>query len=123
MRLKFTFDEKTGSVSCNVRLSKRFTGPPGYCHGGIIATLLDEIMAKLNKLHGVTAVTSEIAVNYLRPVPLRQWLKLESREVKVDGRRRTRAAEIVDERGTVLAKGSGIFIMIDPERIFANRSK
>ncbi len=104
---------------CEVSLEDRYTGPPGHCHGGIIATVLDEIMAKLNKLHSVTAVTSEITVKYLRPVPLHTQLRLEAREVRIEGRRRFREAEIVNQDGEVLARGQGIFITVDPERVFA----
>jgi uncharacterized protein (TIGR00369 family) len=119
MKLKFSFDEAEGRVLCKVRLGKRYTGPPGHCHGGIIATLLDEAMAKLNKLHGVTAMTSEIQVNYLRPVPLQRPLRMEAREVSVEGRRRHRTAEIRDQKGEVLARGTGIFLTVDPEKLFA----
>ena len=119
MGLKFIYDKKRASVICRIKLDARFAGPPGYCHGGIIATLLDEVMAKLNKLHGVTAVTGHLAVDYLRPVPLGRPFRLEAREVRVGGRRRFREAEIVNRKGEVLARGQGVFITVDPARIFA----
>ncbi|HEY1262705.1 MAG TPA: PaaI family thioesterase [Terriglobales bacterium] len=117
MKLKFSFDED--KVSCRFRLSRRFAGPPDHCHGGIIATLLDEIMAKLNKLHDVTAVTSEMTVRYLRPVPLNQSLRMEARETGTEGRRRLRSAEIKNEKGEVLARAEGLFLMVDPQKVFA----
>ncbi len=83
MRLRFTYDEERDCFVCRFRLGKRYTGPPGHCHGGIIATILDEAMGKVNKLRHVIAVTSEMTVNYLKPVPLQQPLRVESREVKV----------------------------------------
>jgi uncharacterized protein (TIGR00369 family) len=51
-------------------LDKRYTGPPGHCHGGIIATILDDAMGKVNKLRHVVALTREMTVEYLKPVPL-----------------------------------------------------
>jgi uncharacterized protein (TIGR00369 family) len=119
MGLQFTFDEAGARVLCQVQLDKRFTGPPGHCHGGIIAVLLDEIMAKLNKLHKVTAVTSEITVKYFRPVQLHKPLRLEAREVSVEGRRRLRTAEIYSEKDEVMARGTGTFVTVDPEKVFA----
>jgi uncharacterized protein (TIGR00369 family) len=119
MRLKFTYDKKNSRVIGRTRLAPRFAGPPGYAHGGIIATILDEAMAKLNKLHGVTAVTGHLAVDYLRPVPLAQPIRLEAHEVRTSGRRRFREAEIITSTGEVLARGQGIFITIDPEKMFA----
>ena len=119
MQLEFIFDQEAAMVTCDLSLGNRYTGPPGYCHGGIIATLLDEVMAKLNKLHGVTAVTSEITVKYLRPVPLQTHLKVAAHEVRVEGRRRFREADLSRVNGEVLAQGQGTFVTVDPERIFA----
>ena len=119
MALKFSFDHKQARVTCHTNLGSRFAGPPGYCHGGIIATLLDEVMAKLNKLHGVIAVTGHLSVEYRRPVPLGQPIRLEAREVRVSGRRRFREGEIVNQRRQVLARGTGTFITVDPKKIFS----
>jgi uncharacterized protein (TIGR00369 family) len=118
MRLKFTYDEDRDCFVSRFRLGKRFTGPPGHCHGGIIATILDEAMGKVNKLRHVIALTSEITVNYLKPVPLNKPLRVESREVRVRGRKHINTAEIRNQKGEVLARSKGLFIAIDPHRIF-----
>jgi len=119
MRLRFTYDEERDCFVCRFRLGKRYTGPPGHCHGGIIATILDEAMGKVNKLRHVVALTSEITVNYLKPVPLAKLLRVESREVSVKGRKHVNMAEILNEKGEVLACGRGLFIAIDPHKMFA----
>ncbi len=119
MRLKFTYDEERDCFVCRFRLGKRFTGPPGHCHGGIIATILDEAMGKVNKLRQVVALTSEITVNYLKPVPLNKPLRVESREVRVRGREHVNMAEILNQKGEVLARSKGLFIAIDPKKMFA----
>lgn len=119
MRLRFTYDEDRDCFVCRFRLSKRYTGPPGHAHGGIIATILDEAMGKVNKLRHVVALTSTITVEYLKPVPLNRPLRVESREVKVQGRYHTNAAEILNQKGEVLARSTGVFIAIDPQKMFA----
>ena len=118
MRLRFTYDEERDMFVSRFRLGKRFTGPPGHCHGGIIATILDEAMGKVNKLRQVIAVTVEMTVNYLKPVPLNKPLRVESREQKVEGRKHTNVAEIRNQKGEVLARSRGLFIAIDPEKMF-----
>lgn len=118
MHLRFAYDKERNCFICRFRLGERYTGPPGHCHGGIIATILDEAMGKVNKLREVVALTSEITVKYFRPVPLNQALRVESREVEVKGRRHVNMAEILDAQGEVLARGQGIFVAIDPERMF-----
>jgi uncharacterized protein (TIGR00369 family) len=119
MRLKFSYDEERDCFVCRFRLGKRYTGPPGHSHGGIIATILDEAMGKVNKLRHVIALTSEITVNYLKPVPLNKPLRVEAREVKVRGRQHINMAEIFNQKGEVLARSRGTFVAIDPHKMFA----
>jgi len=121
MRLKFVFDEARNRFVCRFRLTKRYTGPPGHAHGGIIATILDEAMGKVNKLRHVVALTSQITVTYVKPVPLHKPLWVESREVRVKGRRHVNMAEILDQKGEVLAHSRGVFIAIDPQRMFSKQ--
>lgn len=118
MRLIFTLDEERGMFVCHFNLNNRYTGPPGHCHGGIIASILDDAMGKVNKLRQVVALTKEMTVEYLRPVPLHKPLRVESREVSVHGRQHINSAEILNEKNEVLARSKGTFIAIDPEKMF-----
>ena len=119
MRLRFTYDGERKCFMCRFRLGKRYTGPPAHCHGGIIATILDEAMGKVNKLRHVVALTSQITVNYLKPVPLNKPLRVESKEVSVKGRQHINMAEILNQKDEVLARSRGLFIAIDPHKMFA----
>ena len=121
MHLKFAYDSRSNSFKCRFRLSKRYTGPPGHCHGGIIATILDDAMSKLSKIRDVVAATSRMTVQYLRPVPLHKTLRVESRELSKRGRRLTRVAEIFDEKGKALARSRGVFVIINPEQVFRRK--
>jgi uncharacterized protein (TIGR00369 family) len=121
MRLKFLLDDARKRFVCRFRLGKRYTGPPRHCHGGIIATILDDAMGKLNKLRDVLAMTAKMTVEYLKPVPLYKPLRVESREISKRGRRLTHIAEILDEKGTVLARSRGVFVIVDPQRVFGRK--
>jgi uncharacterized protein (TIGR00369 family) len=121
MHLKFSLDRECNHFVSHFRLGKRYTGPPGFCHGGIIATILDDAMSKLNKLRDLVAATSRMTVEYHRPVPLHVSLRVESREITKRGRKLTRVAEIIDERGTVLARSRGVFVIVDPQHVFNTR--
>jgi uncharacterized protein (TIGR00369 family) len=116
MHLKFTQEGKR--LVCKFRLGRRYTGPPGYCHGGIIATILDDAMGKVNKLRHVVALTKEMTVEYIKPVPLHKPLRVEGSEISVHGRRHINRAEILNQNDEVLARSRGIFIAIDPEKMF-----
>jgi uncharacterized protein (TIGR00369 family) len=121
MRLKFLLDDARKRFVCRFRLGKRYTGPPRHCHGGIIATILDDAMGKLNKLRDVLAMTAKMTVEYIKPVPLYKPLRVESREISKRGRRLTHIAEILDEIGTVLARSRGVFVIVDPQRVFGRK--
>jgi acyl-coenzyme A thioesterase PaaI-like protein len=118
LRLKFHFDEEHHKVTCKFRLPHRYWGPPRHAHGGIVATILDEGMGKVNKLRQVIAVTSTMTVDYLKMVPLGKWLVVEGWEERVDGREHHNVAEIRNDKGEVLARSRGKFIAVDPERMF-----
>jgi uncharacterized protein (TIGR00369 family) len=121
LRLRFTADEEARTVACRVRVPRRFEGPPGHVHGGIIATLLDEAMGKVNKLYGLVALTRRMEIDYQRPVPLGVPLLISGRaaDVPSDGRKHFRIGEIRNEAGELLAASTGLFIEIDPEAMFA----
>lgn len=118
MHLKFHLNEAGKGFACHFRLSRRYTGPPGHAHGGVIATILDEAMGKANKLRNVVALTSEMTVQYLKPVPLGKPLVVEGWGKSVRGRIHTNVAEIRNGDGTVLARSTGKFIVIDPHKMF-----
>ncbi|MBV8205270.1 MAG: PaaI family thioesterase [Acidobacteria bacterium] len=120
MRLRFRLDEGRNRFVGRFRIPHRFQGPPGHVHGGIIATILDEAMGKVNKLRSVIALTRSMAVEYLKPVPLGQPLTVEGWEVRVRGRRHKNAAEIRNQDGEVLARSEGLFIAIDPQAMFGD---
>ncbi len=123
MQLKFSVNKDQTGYVCEFRLDDRYVGPPGHCHGGIIATILDDAMGKVNRLRDVVALTSQITVNYLKPVPLHKPLRVESHEISVRGRRHLNAAAILNSKGQVLASSEGVFIAIDPEKMFKKHMK
>lgn len=118
MRLTFKLDEDAKRFVSRFRLAHKYCGPPGHAHGGVIATILDEAMGKVNKLRHVVAVTAEMTVNYIKPVPLGKWLLAEGWEKRVRGRVHINVAEIRNEKGEVLARSTGRFIAIDPHKMF-----
>ncbi len=122
LRLKFFIDEDE-RVVCQLKVPGRFEGPPGHVHGGVIATLLDEAMSKANRQRGVVAMTRQMEVEYLRPVPLRAPLTLEGRSTGAGGRKHRCEAEVKAADGTVLARGRGLFIQVDPELLQRRREE
>ena len=63
------------AVEAVVVVHLRFAGPPGVVHGGIQATLLDEVMGKAaytgfpDTFEKLRFLTAELNVRYRRPAP------------------------------------------------------
>jgi uncharacterized protein (TIGR00369 family) len=113
LKLQFAVAED-GSVFCVATISENYEGPPGCLHGGIIATLLDEAMSKANRAQGVTAMTREMQIEYLKPVPSRAQIRIEGRVTRSEGRKHWTSAQILNVEGTVLARAGGFFIAVLP---------
>jgi uncharacterized protein (TIGR00369 family) len=111
LRLEFSKSAE-GKVVCQAVVSCNYEGPPGYLHGGIIATLLDEAMSKANRAQGVTAMTRQMQVEYLRPVPSGSAIRIEGQVTKSEGRKHWTEARIQNSEGSVLASATGLFIAI-----------
>lgn len=117
MHLDFALDEAKHQAICHFRLPQRFQGPPQHAHGGIIATILDEAMGKVNKLRQVIALTRSMNIEYMKPVPLHAEMVVVGFEREVKGREHHNAAEIRSIAGVVLARSEGVFIAVDPARM------
>ena len=108
-----TADPEHPVATAEVFLTELHQGPPGHIHGGILATLLDEAMSKLNRPLGVLAMTRHMEVEYLRPAPLRTPLRLTAKHLRRDGRKLFHAAELAGPDGRVLTRGKGLFVLAD----------
>jgi uncharacterized protein (TIGR00369 family) len=118
LHLRFQEMPDNGGVASDFRVPRRFEGPPGHVHGGIIATILDEAMGKVNRRKGIVALTRHMSIDYLRPVPLATRLRVVGWPVKVEGRKHFHTGEIRALDGTVLARAEGIFIAVNSAELF-----
>jgi acyl-coenzyme A thioesterase THEM4 len=116
-----------------VALGPGVNGWVNMLHGGIAATLLDEVMGILLHLNNDLAkerarvdggvvehsntVTAELTTKYLRVVPTPSTICVRVWLVKAEGRKGWVEGTIEDGQGTVLVKGSGLFIQVRPQKI------
>jgi uncharacterized protein (TIGR00369 family) len=92
-------------------LTDRFEGWEGIAHGGIVSTILDEVMAWALVDHDIWGVTARMSVEFKRPVPIDRPIRAEGRVTAA--RRRIVEAEgvIVDPvDGTELARATGTYV-------------
>lgn len=108
------FRAADGTIVCQTTIADSFEGHPGFLHGGIIATLLDEAMSKSVRALGLTAMTRHMEVDYRKPVPSSQPIRIEGHVVRSDGRKHWAEAHILDGEGKILAQGKGLFVEVKP---------
>src|SRR3990172_5701803 len=114
LRLRFQYDPMLREVESYVRLHSRYQGATGFAHGGMIATLLDEAMAKVNGKEGIRAVTVRLNVSYLRMVPVEKRLRLTGKRLRRRGRKLYLSSQLFDGRNIVLATATGTFLVVNP---------
>jgi uncharacterized protein (TIGR00369 family) len=114
MKLTFEQDDASKRIRGAFKLGAEYQGGPGFIHGGIIATVLDEAMGKVCRFRGMRAVTAELIVEYLKPVSVDAPLLIEAYEVEKTGRNLHFVGEIRNEAGDLLARGRGRFVVIEP---------
>jgi uncharacterized protein (TIGR00369 family) len=117
--LNLEFYRNRDRIFSDITLKKNYEGWDGMAHGGIISTLLDEVMSwTIIYLKGVFFVTRKMEVKYIRPVLIGTPLTVRG-ELREERRERfIRAqAKIMDDRGRILAKAGGEFVELPPERL------
>ena len=104
---------------------KLYEGWDNVVHGGILSTLLDEVMSwTIIYAKKTFMVTRNMTVKYIRPVEVGTPLIVRGRIVddsKVP--KLTVMAEIRDTEGRLLTKGQGVFIMLSREDMLSVSEK
>ena len=106
-----------GRCWTELELDRRCEGWEGIAHGGIVCTILDEVMAWALVDNDSWGVTARMQVEFKRPVPIGRRIRGEGRVVEV--RRRIVRAEgvLLDAAdGTVLATAEGTFVAAPDDR-------
>ena len=121
-------DTPDGRATGRVTVGKPHEGPPGLVHGGVVATLLDHVLARAVRAAGRGGLTATLTVRYRRPVPLGVPLLLTAEVGETSGRRTTATARLAaeDDPDTVLAEADGLFVALRPERsaeVFASMDR
>jgi len=115
--LRLELHAQDGHCWTTLELPRRFEGWEGIAHGGIIATILDEVMAWALVEHDLWGVTARMSIEFRQPVPLETPVRADG--WITDARRRVveAASAIVDARdGALLARGRATFVGASPAR-------
>jgi len=99
-------------------LEPRFQGWDSVAHGGVLCTLLDEVMAWSVIGQGTWGVTARLNVAFRRPVPTGRPIRAEGRVVEINRRAARTAGRVIDpETGEELATAEGTFMALPAEQL------
>jgi uncharacterized protein (TIGR00369 family) len=102
------------AVETHYTAEDHLCGMRGVIHGGIQATLLDEVLGTaarfgLDAEEDVGLATVEIRVRYRRPAPSHEALTIRGEFDRVDGKDVHVRGSIVNAEGTLLTEADGRF--------------
>jgi acyl-coenzyme A thioesterase PaaI-like protein len=99
-------------------LEPRFQGWEAVAHGGIVCTLLDEVMAWSVIGRGTWGVTARLNVAFRRPIPVSRPIRAEGWVVAENRRAQRTGGQVLDaDTGEVLATAEGTFIAVPPDEV------
>jgi acyl-coenzyme A thioesterase PaaI-like protein len=115
--LRFSYDGE--EVSTTVSFPKRFQGYRDIVHGGLLSTVLDEVMVTLLIKMGRLAATAELHVRFRKPLRIGEPIKVRAWLVEERGRVFKLAAAACLLDGTEVASAESTCVSVghtDPDR-------
>ncbi len=104
LHLEFEFDGK--ELRAEFTPQDHHQGYPGIVHGGVIMSLLYEVIANIRRYSGDEAVLRRSTVEFRRPVPVGEPLLITARVVESSSKVWQLAAVITDSSGGRLASAT-----------------
>ncbi len=90
---------------------KSFEGGPGLVHGGILSTVLDDMMGYATFTQNLFCVTANLNVNFRAPSPVDKEFELYAWVKEVDGNK-VYAESVIQSEDAIHVEADGLFINI-----------
>jgi acyl-coenzyme A thioesterase PaaI-like protein len=113
LHMHVDLDHERHEASSTIALDRDLQGWDGVAHGGIVSTLMDEVLC-YSLVERRPVFTVELAVRYKKAVPLGLPLTVRARRTLVKGRLMQAEGEIVAPDGEVLVTAAGKFLRPRP---------
>ena len=114
--LQMTFYTDEEAVFSRVTIPEHLCGWNNVAHGGVISTILDEIMSwTAMYLLKRVSLTQTMTVEFMKPVNISTLMEAEGRFVELEGRRdAVMKGFLYNSDGNVCAQSTGIFKTFSP---------
>lgn len=106
---RLCFADTPDQVVAHTTLSELHQGAPGRAHGGVLAGVLDVVLARVQHRAGFFGVTGQLSVRYLKPTLIGEPLELRAWSERVPGRV-TRVLGGVWMRGEQTVSAQGFWV-------------
>lgn len=111
--LGLTFETDGERVRARLRLDERHQGAPGFAHGGMLATAMDDTIGTLLYVHKSPAVTANLQIDYRRPAFINTDYVVTAWTDRVEGRKLHLCSDIRDATDAVVAEARALFLVVD----------
>ncbi|MGE5340109.1 MAG: PaaI family thioesterase [Candidatus Omnitrophota bacterium] len=114
LKLTFTFNAETNETVSHVVFPQHFQGWTGIVHGGLISTVLDEIMfhAAFHRVPQKMA-TVEMTVRFKKPARIDKTFTLTGKVIDIKRRLICAEGHLIDSDHVLVASASGKFMVVD----------
>ena len=113
--LRLTFRNQGDAVVTDFTPGGTHEGWPGIVHGGIISTLLYEVMENLAYRNGTVAMMRDLQVNFRRPAKIGKRITAVARLELCAGGEMSITATLV--QNNLIAEGSANLVALSQEQI------
>ncbi len=103
LKLKILGDEN--EVHTTFTVKQRYEGFKDITHGGIIATILDEMIAWACRKRNIDILTAELVVRYKQKLPVGETIQAMGKIIQEHGRLIIGESLIKDAKGQIIATG------------------
>ncbi len=113
LHLTFKFDGER--IFANKILSREYEGYENTVHGGIISTMLDEIMCKfIDAKYHEKALTGRLEVRFKYPTPINQEVKITAWQENQRKNIITMRSTVETADGVITAEATALFAVVAP---------
>lgn len=120
-RLRVVYYRQPGSDRLHGRVwfGPEAEGPPGHAHGGSMAAMLDEAAGAAAWSAGHRILIARLITDFRQVMPLGTIARLEAWVERVEGRKVTTRARLLDEAGAPYTEAEALCVMLPSDRLDA----
>jgi uncharacterized protein (TIGR00369 family) len=111
LHLEISYPAK-GTAEASLVVDPRYAGWQGIAHGGLLSTVLDELMAHACISSGAKTVTAEMTTRFLKAVPVSTRVRITGTVTSERGRVVLTEGKLYDAGGDVAAEATARFVKV-----------